>query len=173
MKELVLQSRFPPEECARRLEAVTEPDRLILSDWRFSYAILARLRDNNVRLRVRRPFFRNSYAPFFYGRFETTTGGSILRGRFQLHPFVRAFMIVWFAIAILVCGLMILTGVQAVLSGGSRPVQTPVLDLVTPLLFLGFATGLFWLFRRLSCRDEKDIRDLIQRTLETRVDGAA
>src|SRR5688572_18285490 len=105
MREISLRSPFSPEECAHRLKAVTEPDRGgLYEDLNRSYAVLARLNGRKVRLRVRRPYTRNSFAPIFYGRFSATPEGTLLRGRFRIHPGILAFLVVWFA------GLLVMGG---------------------------------------------------------------
>ena len=59
--------------------------------------IAARIRGDRFRLFACGPSnVRNSFAPFFYGRLEGGTGSTRIRGRFQFHPIVRAFLVMWF-----------------------------------------------------------------------------
>jgi len=95
MPQLLFESPFPPEECRRRLEAATEPDRF-RSDFTFRTAVLTRFTSDGFRLRLRRAFFRNSFSRLVYGRLRTTARGTMIEARVRLHPYVRAFTIVWF-----------------------------------------------------------------------------
>jgi hypothetical protein len=49
-----------------------------------------------VELRARHVLVSNSFAPVFRGLFESGGAGTVLRGQFIVHPFVRRFMYVCF-----------------------------------------------------------------------------
>ncbi len=152
MREISFRCPFPPEECVRRLNAATEPDRGdLFEDLNRSYAVLARLKGRRVRLRVRHPYTRNTLAPIFYGRFEAIPGGTLLRGRFRTHPGVLAFVVVWF------------TGIS--LMAGWIFVMSVSLVLMPPLLIAAFA-ALLWILWRLGRADQGEILDLIEHALE-------
>ena len=47
------------------------------------------------------PFMRNSFKPFFTGRFETSARGTVLLGRFSVHRGVQVFITLWLCLALL------------------------------------------------------------------------
>lgn len=149
MQEISFRSPVPPEECACRLKGATEPDRGgWFEDLNRSHVVLARFNHQRVRLRVRRPYSRNALAPLFYGRFEATSGGTLIRGRFRPHLAVLIFVVVWFSFILVVgCGIFLNTGAAL------------------PLLMIGLVAALLWFLCRLGRAERKDIVHLIQHTL--------
>jgi hypothetical protein len=67
--------------------------------------ILGKLRDTKFRLQKRR-YYRNSFAPFFFGRFVATGSGTRIEGGFRIHPLMRVFVIVWVSFTAICCGIM-------------------------------------------------------------------
>ena len=82
------------EESVRRLGAVT--DQAALTSGR----AVGRVREDKVVLQRSVPFVRNSFKPFFIGRFERTRSGVRLHGRFAMHWSIRAFLTYWFGFAV-------------------------------------------------------------------------
>ena len=56
--------------------------------------------ESHVRLQRVIPLMRNSFKPFFFGRFEARGDGVYLTGRFTMLWFVKAFTTVWLGIAL-------------------------------------------------------------------------
>ena len=96
---MTLHTRIPIEECEARLASSVDAERLGFSwsGYAGSRPILGKLRDSSFRLQKRR-YYRNSFAPFFFGRFVASDDGTLIEGEFRMHPFVRVFMIVWFSL---------------------------------------------------------------------------
>lgn len=93
--------------------------------------ILGKFDGNRFRLQMRR-FYRNSFAPFFYGEVRAIDSGSELSGDFKLHPFVRVFFGIWMTGATL--------GAMALTVGGLAQGHA---ERVGPLIALPFALPLF------------------------------
>jgi len=59
--------------------------------------ISAKIRGDRFRLFAWGPAnLRNSFSPRFYGRLDEDKGKTRICGRFRMHPFVEAFLAVWF-----------------------------------------------------------------------------
>jgi hypothetical protein len=95
---MTLRTQFPIDVCRTRLASAVDPERWAFT--RSGYAgakpILGKLLDTTFRLQVRRGY-RNSFAPFFFGRFVASASGTIVEGDFRMHPFVKGFMFFWFS----------------------------------------------------------------------------
>jgi hypothetical protein len=167
MGQILFRSPFPPDECAIRLKALTEPDRGGLwEDLTRTHAVLARLKGQKVRLRVRRAYTRNAFAPIFYGRFEATPGGTLLRGRFRTNPAVLAFVVVWIFVLNLGPLLALLTRDNGVFANGGSEIKMLMLS-------IGFLAALIWFLRRLGRADKQDILRTIRDTLNATTHDAA
>src|SRR5438034_1151738 len=94
---MILRTRIPIDECKTRLASAVDAERLAFaaSGYAGSKPMLGKFRDATFRLQKRR-CYRNSFAPFFFGRFVVSAGGTVIEGDFRMHPFVRVFMIFWF-----------------------------------------------------------------------------
>lgn len=133
-REFEWRSDLPPDECRTLLESATTSDsfsqRLMFTS---ADAVLSSVNENGFRLFVKGPpLVRNSFEPYFYGRFEQAKFGkqTLIRGRFKMHPLVTAFMGVWFTLALLIGGVFevavishLITG-QPKFSGDLHPVVT-------------------------------------------------
>lgn len=73
-------------------------------------AVAGRVSVEHVALRRSRLFSGNSFAPVFRGAFTADSGQTVLRGRFQLHPFVQAFVTLWFALIGVFCAIFLILG---------------------------------------------------------------
>src|SRR3954454_14071546 len=65
---------------------------------------------------------------FFFGRFVASDHGTRIEGEFRMHPFVKIFMIVWFAFL----GVFSVIMLTAVLAGRAAIQGSAVLGLVIP-----------------------------------------
>ncbi|TMQ54627.1 MAG: hypothetical protein E6K74_05470 [Candidatus Eisenbacteria bacterium] len=95
---MTLRTEIPIEECRARLAAGVDVERLAFS-WSGhagSKPILGKFSETGFRLQKRR-YYRNEFAPFFYGRFVSAYRGTVIEGEFRMHPFVRAFIVIWFS----------------------------------------------------------------------------
>jgi hypothetical protein len=144
------------------LATATEPDRF--PDLKLRAGVLARLSDDEFRLRLRRPYVRNSFSRLLYARYQATPSGSLIEVRLRLHPYVRWSTVLWFGFLILwTILLMVLTIADRLSRGG-------VLD-ASPWSGFLVATAMFVfgvLLYRTGRRDGSNLMELMQRTLQAR-----
>jgi hypothetical protein len=98
MSAVVYSTMLTKDECYRRLQRHNGR-----ANWGWGWerweegTISANVRGDRFRLFGSGPLnIRNSFAPFYYGRLEESSGGTRIKGRFRLHPLVRVFLAVWF-----------------------------------------------------------------------------
>ena len=157
---------YPPEECKRLVESGAEHDTPLFSDLRFSSRVLARMGPTGFRLRYRRAFVQNSFAPILDATIEATAGGSRIPVRFRLNRFVSGFMVVWFIGVMGVGGSIMIMSVRALLRGESRVGEASVwLGLLFPIAFLGFGIGLVAFGQFLGRRDRQELISFIEHQL--------
>jgi len=97
-----------------------------ISGYKGDRPVLGEISDSTFRLQKRR-YWRNDFAPNFYGRFVSEpTGGTRIEGYFALSPWLKKFMRFWLV------GVVLLSGPIFVLS---------LLDMITGS---HFATGDIW-----------------------------
>jgi hypothetical protein len=126
-----------------------------------SRPILGTIGQDTFKLQ-KRQFYRNSFAPQFYGHLRPWEHGTILEGEFKMHPSVRVFMLVWFSFLALfiIIALVSLTvspkGVHDS-SGGL---------LVIPIGLEVFGVALVIFGQRLARGEQGEIEAFLRSTLE-------
>jgi hypothetical protein len=85
-------SRYSLQESVARLRAATAAS--LFSSFTKQSAV-GTVSEGKVKLRRVIPMVRNSFKPFFFGRFEVQNGQTALVGYFSMHWFVKAFMTFW------------------------------------------------------------------------------
>ena len=101
-EKLVLHTDLAPDECIRRIEASTDPgNRTIfsLSGYKGSKPLLVKFNGNQFVLWKRR-YYRNDFAPYFFGTLSPDDKGSRLEGHFDMNRWVKIFMRIWIAFAV-------------------------------------------------------------------------
>jgi hypothetical protein len=165
MGKLLLHTPYPPEECKRRLESATERDIPIVSDWRFTPAILARIGDESFRLRVRRRFWRNSFDPLFWGRLQSTASGATITGRFGLHPLVLIFGGLWLAGFCLIGGWIFALSAATLITGKPYMGGDVLAGVFVPIGMLTLALVFFWVGRRFGKSSERQLGSFLAKVL--------
>ena len=110
---------------------------------------------DRVRLQRVIPFIRNSFKPFYVGRFERDGARTVLKGRFTIHWFTKVFVTAW--LVLFLAG----TVVAAFAPGGRNP-------WCFPLIFLaGFALaiGMIVLSKRFARNDSAWLSAVIRKAL--------
>jgi hypothetical protein len=131
-----------------------------------------------AELRARHAAFSNSFAPVFRGSFEQGGSGTVLRGRFVVHPFAKRFMylaigflIVW--IAAVVALLLAVTALATVLPGDASQVWSGLrggLEAVAGATgMLAASIGLVFAGKAIGVRDVA----VISKFLASRIGAAA
>ena len=89
-----LHTALSLDECRYRLASGTDVEKWAFSrsGYAGSRAILGKIYGETFRLR-RRILYRNSFGTLFYGRFVKTDQGTLIEGRFRMHPVARVFSI--------------------------------------------------------------------------------
>ncbi len=154
------------DECLQRLK---EHSCSFVETLRFAFArpekgtVFATIRGGKFRLFAQGPkYVSNSFAPFFYGRLESTPAGTRIHGRFQMHRLVRVFMTIWFAGV----GSGTVAVIAGVLSGGMQSDLPPYVAVGTCLLMLLFGVGLVRFGQWIARGQLRSLQDFIQNTLE-------
>jgi len=157
-----LSTKLSIAECRARLGSATDLRGFALS-WNADGpgAVVGEFRGPVFRLHTRK-YYDNSFAPFFYGKLQAAGQGTILEGRFRMHPIVRLFTLFWFA-------FIILFGVSALIVPPSpHPVTAPgrgwffAAQGLLALLGVGFLLVGSWLGRG----EQEVIRSFLKTTLE-------
>jgi hypothetical protein len=134
-------------ECVRRLQG--HAGRRCWGQRWVEGTILAKIRGDHFRLFAWGPTnVRNSFAPFFYGHLEEEGGRTRIQGCFRIHPFARAFLIVWFGGLMAEGSLILLLPTSAWGFGGRPPPVFAVLGIAGMMLLgYGFVRFARWLGR--------------------------
>jgi hypothetical protein len=154
-------TRIPIEECKARLAACVDVERLAFSwsGYAGSKPMLGKLRDTNFRLQRRR-FYRNSFAPFYYGRFVAAGRDTKIEGELRMRTDVKIFMVVWFSFLAVVFLIMAVT----VLAGRANAQNNPALGIVIPAGMAVFGVALIKFGRWLGRGEERDIVAFLKST---------
>jgi hypothetical protein len=160
-EKLVLQTALPPDECIRRIEASTDPgNRTIfsLSGYKGSKPLLVKFDGNQFKLWKRR-YYRNDFAPYFFGTLSPDNRGTHLEGYFDMDRWVKIFMRIWIAFAVLFT-------VPIFFATLNRPSRVNGwIGIVIPLGFVIFGTLLPKFGRWMGRGEEKFMREFLQTTL--------
>jgi len=100
---IALHSSLPSDECIRRIQESTDPgDRTIfsLSGYKGSRPLLLKFSGNQFTLWKRR-YYRNDFAPYFFGTLSPENQGTRLEGHFDMNRWVKIFMRIWIIFAIM------------------------------------------------------------------------
>jgi hypothetical protein len=150
-------SGYGLSESVARLRAATQ---------RSAFAMLGettavgRVSEGSVSLQRVVPMVRNSFKPFFIGRFEQRQGVTILRGRFTMHSFVKIFLSVWLGFVTLVLLGFVLSFVR-----GTSNLHGPAV--IVPFAMLGGGLGLVAFGKWLARNDAAWLSVVIARALGT------
>jgi hypothetical protein len=159
---IALRTDLGLEDCLRRLQGATDLAKRTIfsfSGYKGSHPVLSKLDGDKFKIWKRR-YYRNSFAPFFFGTLTQDGRGTLVEGRFDMDPFVKAFVILWLAIV----GLSGISEVSSALSHGHSA--------RTDVLFRGgmFLFGLILpRFGQLIAKsEERFLRDFLESTLAAR-----
>jgi hypothetical protein len=160
---MTLRTRISLEECKARLVSAVDAERfgLSFSGYGGSKPILGKIGDNSFRLQKRR-YYRNSFAPFFFGRFVPSDTGTVIEGEFRMHPFINGFMIFWFSFL----AFLFVTMLASSITGQGFVEGSRFLVPVIPVGLALFGIVFLKVGRWLGKGEEKDIIAFLKSTLE-------
>jgi hypothetical protein len=170
--DLVLHSALAPDTLANALRRVIDEEHktiFSLSGYKGDRPVLGEVSENTFRLQRRR-YWRNDFAPHFYGRFRPEPGGTRIEGYFDASSWVKTFMRLWLGGVVLIGGPIFVLTILDLTTGthlvsGDRWVGVAVF----PAMLL-FGILLPKLGRLLGKADERFISEHIQRTLAARIE---
>jgi hypothetical protein len=142
-----LVSLLPPDEAAARLRDAIGRGGLL--SWFGTKSVVGRVSGRSVRLR-KRIYYRNSFQTFLTGTLEPHGEGSAFRGTASMHPFVTAFVIVWFAGVVLIGGAVFVAAIRRLVVGEGEPV-----GLIVPPLMVVFGVFMVCFGRYLARGEER------------------
>lgn len=145
------KSAFGLAESVARLCAATKQFGFFLTQ----PAAVGSVSETHVKLRRVVPLLRNSFKPFFFGRFEQRDDGVYLTGRFTTPLAVKVFMSFWLA------------GVLAIAIPLAAVRNAPWWARLPPFGLLAFGLALIGVGTWLGRNDAAWLSDVIQRSLGT------
>jgi hypothetical protein len=161
---------LPPEECHRRLVEAADPKEFSLFSLSGNVGkrpFISNLKGSSFELENRR-YYRNDFAPVFFGQFAPEGQGTRIHGHFDSSYWSRLFMKCWLAfVALLSIPLMGPTLLQLIknraqISGDSW------MSIVVPCGLLAWGIILPRLGRLLGRSQERRILEFMQATLAAR-----
>jgi hypothetical protein len=160
---MTLRTCISIDECKARLATAIDVERFAFSwsGYAGSKDILGKIRDTSFRLQKRR-YYRNSFAPFFFGRFVVSDGGTLIEGDFKMHPAVKVFLVIWFSFL----AFFVLMTVTLTATGRAHMDDDRGLALVIPFGMAIFAVALVKFGQRLGRSEEQAILAFLKSALE-------
>jgi hypothetical protein len=157
------RSAFGLAESVERLRAATK--RSAFSSLAETAAV-GKVSQEGVRLQRVIPMIRNSFKPFFVGRFEVRDGVTVLSGRFTMALFAKIFMSFWFGMLLAIGG--------GIWVGTSHSANTaPRLFLLQPFLMVAFGVVLIAVGKWFARNDVAWLSSVIEGALGENKTGAA
>lgn len=163
-----LLTPLTPTECASRLTAAIDTQRsafISFAGFFGSRPVVGRVTESSLRLR-KRIGYRNSFQSFLTATMQRGTEGTVISGEVAMHPFVRAFMFVWFSGVVLIGGTMFIATLGSLLFGSGHWAQNSWLGVVIPPVMLAFGYGLIRFGRHLARDEAKFLTDFLIQTLD-------
>jgi hypothetical protein len=160
-EKLVMHTDLGPDECIRRIEASTDPGKrtiFSLSGYKGSKQVLVKFNGNQFVLWKRR-YYRNDFAPYFFGTLSSDNLGTQLEGYFDMNRWVKIFMRIWF-------GFVILTGLPVLIASLNGTVKgSASVGIAVPLGLVVFGILMPKFGRWLGRGEEKFMSEFLQTTL--------
>jgi hypothetical protein len=156
------RSAFGIEESVERLRAATKRSAFSALG---EAAAVGKVSQDEVRLQRVTPMVRNSFKPFFVGRFESRDGSTLLSGQFGMSLFSKIFMTFWL-------GMVALFGVGFFVGNLRATASYPRQIVFGPFLMLIAGLGLVALGKWFARNDVAWLTGIIGRALEVPGVGA-
>ncbi len=137
-RTIVLQSTLSADQCRERLRTNTDEQRrtlFSLSGYKGKSPVLCRIEGETFQLQKRR-FYRNDFAPNFYGSIQPWGSSARIEGYFGPPRWAVIFLRIWLGAAVLFTVPVAWVSVQRML-GGNRQAGD-LIALAFPLVFVAF-----------------------------------
>jgi hypothetical protein len=162
-----IETGFDPEACIRRLDDSIDPwhrTPLSFSGFGGSKPVIGWINGYEFRLRKRR-YYRNDFAPEFYGNLKTNGRGTVIEGYFDMALVTKVATRIWLGIAVLMGTPVFFSTLRNLIRGTSNAQEGLLIGLLVPPAFVLFGVLLpqfgLWLGRH----EEKYILEFLQTTL--------
>jgi hypothetical protein len=172
---IVLQSPMPPDAVADALRrSMDEETRTLfsLSGYKGDQDILGKVVGSTFHLQKRR-YWRNDFAPHFYGEIQSDPGGTRIVGRFDLADWVRLFMWFWLGCVVLIGGSIFVACLSDVMTGSRHVDGDAWVGLVVPPAMVLFGILLPRFGRLMGRGEERFILEHLQNVLNARIEDPA
>jgi hypothetical protein len=156
------RSAYSVAESVERLQAATKRSAFSAIG---EAAAVGKVSQDGVRLQRVTPMVRNSFKPFFVGRFESRDGATLLIGRFGMSLFTKIFMTFWL-------GMVALFAVGFLAGSLNATVSYPRQIVMGPFLMLIAGLGLVALGKWFARNDVAWLSGVIGRALDVPGVGA-
>jgi hypothetical protein len=169
---LVLHSALAPNAVADALRrSIDEEQRTFfsLTGYRGSSPVLGVITDNTFRLRRRR-YWRNDFAPCFYGQFHSESGGSRIEAHFDMSPWTRNFMRLWLAGVTILGGPIFVLCLIDLTTGSHYTSGDARVGLIVPPAMILWGFVLPKIGRLFGSGDEQILSEFVQQTLAARIE---
>ena len=172
---IVLHSMLAPAALADALRrSIDEEQRTLfsLSGYRGSCSVLGEVTESTFRLQRRR-YWRNDFAPHLYGRFQPETGGSRIEVHFDVSRWVKTFMKIWLAGAVLLGAPIFVLSALDLLTGSHHTTGDVWVGLIVPPALILWGFVLPKLGRLFGRGDERFLLEFSQQILVARIEEPA
>jgi len=170
--KVVLHSSLPSYAVADTLRCSIDEERITLfslSGYRGSRPVLGKVDESTFRLQKRR-CYHNSFAPFFYGRFEPEPGGTRIEGYFDMSRRVKYFMWFWLAMVVLIGGQIFLASLKDIVTGSHYIRGDKRMGILIALSMILFGVLLPKIGRFIARGEERFLLEHLQQTLAARME---
>ncbi len=148
-KAVELVSPLPIEECRLLLQAAMD------APWEVVGSGLVAGRISGSKLYMRKQsWYKNPFQTRLVADMHEQAGRTFIRCRFSLHPFVKVFWVLWFAVVLLVGGPIFVISLLALTAVPARVPEGAWEGILVPVGMLVFGVGNSWLGRYLA-RNER------------------
>jgi len=171
--KVVLHSALAPNAVADALRRSIDEERwtlFSLSGYRGSCPVLGEVRENTFRLQKRR-YWRNDFAPHFYGEFQQEPGGSRIEGYFDLSRWTRTFMRLWLIGVALLGGTMFVLCLIDLTTGSHHTSGDARVGLTVPPAMILFGLLLPRIGRLFGRGEQRFLLEFLQHTLAARLEA--
>ena len=169
---MILRSTLAPNATADALRRSIDEERrtlFSLSGYRGSLPVLGEVNGSTFRLRKRR-YWRNDFAPNLYGEIQADAAGSRIDARFELCPWIKAFMRFWIGGALLLGAPIFVLSALDHFTGSHHTTGDSWVGLVVPPAMVLWGFLLPRIGRLFSIGDEKYLLEFVQQILAAQID---
>lgn len=115
--------------------------------------VIGRIRGTRLTAR-KRIWYRNSFQTYLSAELSDQVNQTLVRCTFSMHPFVTAFMAVWFGGVLLIGGATVVHLLNLFISASAKAPEGSVAGIAVPFLMLLFGAGLVAFGRWLASDEE-------------------